>query len=370
MSDTKQIVALWKRARLLDQPVYLATVVHIQGSSYRKVGARMLITSGGEQAGGISGGCLEAEISRKIAWNTRNGAAIQSYQSSFDDDFDSVPYGLGCGGTVWVLMETGSQAAAVLDAVERANDQRVSSVIVSALRDQCGTAAVFGGDDLNVYARFENRQITNLHTDEVRSAVASKQCIAVSHGPSVGLPEFLCMPVLPPARLLVFGAGDDAKPLVRFGAELGWHVHIADGRSHLVRHDRFPQATAVKVLSFRKDLRDSRSNEQLLTPLNAQPDDLAVILTHSYEQDRALLKELLLQPLKYLGILGPLHRTKRLLASIVPALGVSEDECLARLHAPVGLDIGTGDPTTIALSIVAEMQAKLAGKRVSIFYDL
>jgi xanthine/CO dehydrogenase XdhC/CoxF family maturation factor len=85
--------------------------------------------------------------------------------------------------------------------------------------------------------------------------------------------------------------------------------------------------------------------------------DRAVILTHSYEQDRALLTELLPHPLEYLGILGPLHRTARIIDEIKHHLGLSSEECFARLHAPVGLPLGAGDPSVIALAIVAEIQA-------------
>src|SRR5690348_6123716 len=105
--EATRLIELWTRAKERGEEVYLATVVHVQGSSYRKPGARMLVTSGGERAGTISGGCLEAEVSRKIAWHTTNGSSLQSYQSSFDDDNEGVPYGLGCGGTIWVLMQKG-----------------------------------------------------------------------------------------------------------------------------------------------------------------------------------------------------------------------------------------------------------------------
>src|ERR1700760_589780 len=115
MSELRQIVALWSEAKAQQEEVCLATVIRVQGSSYRKPGARMLVTSGGERAGTISGGCLEAEVSRKIAWFTQNGPSLQNYKSSFDDDNEGVPYGLGCGGDIWVLMETGATVDAIMD---------------------------------------------------------------------------------------------------------------------------------------------------------------------------------------------------------------------------------------------------------------
>ncbi len=95
MQEAQRILDLSKRARSRGEQMYLATVVHVQGSSYRKPGARMLVTAGGERAGTISGGCLEAEVGRKIAWLTVGGAFIARYSSSFDDENEGVPYGAG-----------------------------------------------------------------------------------------------------------------------------------------------------------------------------------------------------------------------------------------------------------------------------------
>ncbi len=222
----------------------------------------------------------------------------------------------------------------------------------------------------------------------------------------------------------VFGAGDDAQPIAAFAEALGWRVVVADGRSHLLRRERFPQAAELRLLTYTgapslpacvpgaptgspaaplpcalgnssagsppnggiarqpgaepPELRSissllSREWSAALIPAaipathpGTRPGDLAVILTHSYEQDRALLAALLPEPLAYLGILGPRHRTERLLAEVVPALGWTVDDCLRRLRTPVGLDLGARDPASIALAIVAEMQATLTGREVAV----
>src|SRR5579875_1320457 len=116
MAELKQILDLWKRATAAGEDVCLATVVGVEGSAYRRPGARMLMTAGGQRAGTVSGGCLEAEIVKKAWWLTEQGPSIQRYSSFFDDDGD-LPYGLGCGGTVIVLLERGAAAAQCLEAV-------------------------------------------------------------------------------------------------------------------------------------------------------------------------------------------------------------------------------------------------------------
>ena len=100
MRERRQIVELWERG----DAVALATLVRVEGSSYRRTGARLLIAANGDYAGSISGGCLEAEIVRKAQWMVRAGATIQRYSTLFDDTAD-IPYGLGCGGTVELLLE-------------------------------------------------------------------------------------------------------------------------------------------------------------------------------------------------------------------------------------------------------------------------
>ncbi len=352
----QRIVELWKRAKSRGDEVFLATVVHVQGSSYRKPGARMLVTSSGQRAGTISGGCLEAEVARKIAWLTRDGAKVETYRSSFDDDNEGVPYGLGCGGTIWILMEAGAAVDEVLRSLCVALEHRAPSVTVTSLApERPHSTAIIPLSQLERAAQNNSAELQH-----ALQALNERRAIAAPLDSEADVPEFICIPVLPPQRLHVFGAGDDAQPLVRFAAELGWEVSVADGRAHLVRPQRFPAVKNLVTLNYAAP--DSSTNHMRIVaaePL-AAAEDCAVILTHSYEQDRALLAKLLPQPLRYLGILGPLHRTTRIIDEIKDDLGFSSEECLARLHAPVGLPLGSGDPAVIALAIVAEIQATVS----------
>lgn len=357
--ELERQVELWKRAKSRGEDVYLATVVHVQGSSYRKPGARMLVTSSGERAGTISGGCLEAEVSRKIAWLTQDGSYIQSYQSSFDDDNEGVPYGLGCGGTIWILMETGESVHKVMAATQQALDLRIAFVTVAFLAPECRTVVV----DTQHMEHSEIGSAEQL-SDLIKESFSQGRVLAQSSDDPSLLPKALCIPIMPPPRLHVFGAGDDAQPIVRFAAELGWEVTVADGRRHLLRQERFPEARHLELIPF--DDSDSSDAREISSELGVHDGDSVVILTHSYEQDRAILKRLLAKPLHYLGILGPLHRTQRILNSISEDVGLSAEECLSRLHAPVGLSIGSGNPAVIALAIVAEIQAEMEGVNVSV----
>jgi xanthine dehydrogenase accessory factor len=475
MSETQRILALSHRALARGEQVCLATVVRVEGSAYRKPGARMLVTTGGERAGTISGGCLETEVSRKAWWLTAKGAHIGRY-SSFADEDGSTPYGLGCGGTVSLLLEQGEPARAVLAAMERVVSTRQPAIVVTSLgqvegeslrdladvraaqRRPAGTLAVLGvsslralegvsvssspeifdtpgpGDWEVLYLRpgsnesrsngsismggsggvtkgsFAGQAVFSLDPGldpelEAAARVAMthrRSCLLTSRLlPLTGealqsnhpaeAPAYLVEYLAPPPAVTIFGAGDDAQPIAELAQTLGWRVTIADGRAHLARRDRFPQAAEVRVLDYadpalraacgmpretgptgQSSAGDPQafSNQGHAQGLQAAEalvsDEIAIILTHSYEQDRALLAALLPRRLRYLGILGPRHRTDRLLTEVAPALGFSIDEALGRLHSPIGLDLGASDPATVALSIVAEIQAVLQGRAVHV----
>ena len=155
-----------------------------------------------------------------------------------------------------------------------------------------------------------------------------------------------------PPRLLVFGAGDDAQPLVRLANEIGWRVTVSDPRPRFATPERFPSADSVLAAPAGEVVGRAAPGQGAL----------AVVMTHHYVHDVPVLRDLLGLPLAYLGLLGPKQRAERILADL-EAGGLSvTPEMRARLHAPVGLDLGGETPEQVALSIVAEIQAELAGR--------
>jgi xanthine dehydrogenase accessory factor len=344
MSELRQILELWRSARDHREGICLATIVEIEGSSYRKPGTRMLLTSGGVRAGTISGGCLEKEVQRKAWWLTQSGATVQKY-STFADEDSEMPYGMGCGGTVSVLLEREEPAHRILAALEQCAERRAAMAVVSAIDTNpvgCQLILSENGDVLFESAAPEGSLALARHALEERRSLWTE-------APR----SFFADYVVPPTALLVVGAGDDAQPLVEFAYQLGWQVTVFDGRSHLATKERFPLADLVV---------SSRSlNDLLLTERSA-----AVILTHGYEQDRAALQALLPRELAYIGILGPRRRTERLLTEIAPQIDRTVQDCFSRLHSPVGLNIGGKNPASIALAIVAEVHDVIEKHSVNI----
>ncbi len=271
MMERRRIVRLWKKSGA----TVLATLVRAEGSSYRQPGARLLMGADGEYAGAVSGGCLEAEVLRKASWLVRNGAVVERYSTMFDDTAD-VPFGLGCGGVVDLLLEPAetSECRALMAALERAIAGEEATVVTWLPGEGRGLARAVltpSGDFC-----FASEELSEPELVEARAGV-------MRGGWLESMPEGVFVEKLRgPQRLFVFGAGDDAKPLVSMAALLGWSVIVMDGRANLARAERFPEAERVGTVSA-----------ALAGGLGILPEDAVVLMTHSYEQDRELLTALL-----------------------------------------------------------------------------
>jgi xanthine/CO dehydrogenase XdhC/CoxF family maturation factor len=355
VTDLESILSQWRKLEAGSADYVLATVVRVEGPSYRKPGALMLLTADGRRAGTVSGGCLEAEVASRAWWLTAGGPTIQRY-STADDDGER-PYGSGCGGVIFLLLERRATAGPLLAALEKAFQKRIPLGMAAILDGPAMGRRAFAGIDCaegrgDVLYTLAEQALTTRAAFERTMEIENTEVRAWAH----------CLAARP--GLAIFGAGDDALPLHRMARELGWHVQVADGRSHLATRERFQQAEAVRVLPI-GDLPDSRADgsANLLGDLRAE--DAAVVMTHSFEQDSKILAALLglATPPAYIGVLGPLRRTRELLAEAAALLGISEgatgaqvDRWLGRLYAPTGLDLGADSPETIALCVVAEIQ--------------
>ena len=335
MVDRRRIVRQWSAgaARVL------VTLVRAEGSSYRRPGAHLLIGADGVCAGSISGGCLEAEVVRRAMWMVRAGAVVERYSTLFDDTAE-IPFGLGCGGVVDLLLEPVEtpECRALVEAMEASlggNEARVATWLPASGR--LLRRAVLRADGVVVF-RSEGLDDGDL------DAIASHFTTPVACDSEVYVETLSA-----PQRLFVLGAGEDAKPVVTMAALLGWSVTVADGREQLARAARFPEAERVLAIVS-------------VAELEARAADAVVVMTHSYEQDRALLAGLLAGAAGYIGLLGATHRSSLLIGEAAAQLGRSVAECCARVWAPVGMDLGGDGAEAIALAVVAEVQAWRQGK--------
>ncbi len=344
MMERRKIVALWEKSGAASG--VFVTLVRVEGSSYRRPGAHLLLAAG-EHAGMISGGCLDSEVQRKAAWLTRSGAAVERYSTIFDDTGE-IPYGLGCGGQVDLLLEPVNtvECRALMESFRASLGGERRTVVTTlpepgvALRRAIWNSAgeiVFASDG---FSAAQIKQSWRLSGEQMESSLLSKQEQRVHF-------EFL----EPPQRFIIFGAGDDVQPLATMASQLGWLVIVADGRPQLARPERFLAAENGPLTV----VLDAAGEE--LRRLAIGPHDAVALITHSYEQDRALLSHLLPLTPRYLGLLGSRYRASLLLAETAAELGWSLEQCAARLHTPIGLDLGGDAPEAVALAILAEAQA-------------
>jgi xanthine/CO dehydrogenase XdhC/CoxF family maturation factor len=364
MTDLEHILPLWNELETTGADYVLATVVAVEGSSYRRPGARMLLAQDGRRAGTVSGGCLEAEVAKRAWWLTSNGPVVERY-STLDDDGD-LPYGSGCGGVVYILLERRKTAGALVHALKAAWDVRKPLAIATVLEGARIGRRVFAGLALRNEAASrvtetnatEDLLLHDLAEEAFYRRASFDQRIQVEGTPTRVWVDYRA------ARpgLWIFGAGDDARPLLRQARELGWFVAIADGRSHLATQSRFPAADLVLTLAI-----DQLPNPAQLLPL--LPTDTAVLVTHSFEQDSHILASLIADtgafPFAYVGVLGPQRRTREALAEAARLLHLEPtadriEGWLAQLHAPTGIDLGADTSASIALSILAEIQQTLS----------
>jgi xanthine/CO dehydrogenase XdhC/CoxF family maturation factor len=366
MTDLQRILLLWRALEAEGADYVLCTVIAIEGSSYRKPGACMLLAPDGRRAGTVSGGCLEAEVIRRAWWHTAHGPSIQSYSTVGDDG--ERPYGSGCGGVVWLLLERAPTAAPLLNALEQAFRLRLPIAATTILEGELLGKRACAGLEQPVEPSFKEAGSLQGHAE---LALASKSSTE-GRLPFAGT-EVRVWSNYRPARpgLWIFGAGDDAQPLLQFGKALGWYVAVADGRSQLATRERFAAADETHVLTI-AEMPAAHSEGRPAAFTHLRPQDAAVVMTHSFEQDARILATLLaldVQPI-YIGVLGPRRRSRELLVEAARLLNsgcaptisnmTKVEGWLAEIHAPIGLDLGARSPETIALSIVAEVQKSLS----------
>lgn len=397
MNNVSDILKLADQAQSEQIEAVLATVVHTEGSAYRKAGAMMLICADGRFAGMISGGCLEPHIIKKAFWLTRQGSVVQVYQtgegitdkeesgttsysdkhdikSSIDSEFE-LNFGLGCNGRVHVLFERLASAAQLLQNMKQVRLSGEPMTVATLVRSDLSDYPIglhvnldqfvrnkdsMGGNDLSepslndwiqdpILSQAVNTLCFKQYKQKPAQFVTLQGAVDNSLQQRVQT-QWLVRRLQPQIKLLICGAGNDVMPLVTMAKMQDWYVTVIDSRSHYATRSRFMQADKVFCLP----LEDSE------TLIELSRNAAVAVMSHSLSQDRARLKVLLANPPAYLGQLGPKYRTERLINEITEAYDGNVDELRAgteQLHYPIGYKLGGEGPEALALGIMAEINA-------------
>jgi len=349
-----RLLPLFERELACGQAMVLATVVRTAGPTYTKPGAQMIIAQSGEYAGLLSGGCLERDLSDRADHVFRAGAAALVHYDMRGPDDLLFGLGSGCEGAMDILLQRldAGNAWLPLQRLAETWTARRAEWMLFVVRSTTQPASYPPGSGI---------------------FIADGQAFGLENGPGVnalrhvaaglqrGLGSYVLPQALPgtdlfvleqpaPLRLLLLGAGPDAQPVATLATFLGWSPTIIDHRSHYAQSARFPGAEAVIDGG-------PQALEDLLQSDRSRLFDAAIVMSHHLATDLRYLRALAGSDVRYIGLLGPASRRDRLLTDLRSAA----DAIRARLRAPVGLDLGAASPEAIALSIVAEIQATLAG---------
>jgi xanthine/CO dehydrogenase XdhC/CoxF family maturation factor len=342
-----RLLPLFDRARAKNEALVLATVIRTGGSTYAKPGALMLIASDGEYAGLLSGGCLEGDLRERAREVAATGVArIVSYDLRTTTD-QLFGLGAGCEGAMDILLtrhssDDGWHPLPLMESGFRTGHESRIAFVTSSREPAIPLGLTIPANGAIPDFVAADDALSSLHRI---ASVTARNTLTRSTTPAV---EMFVAAVAPPPRILLLGGGPDARPVATLAAFLGWRITIAEHRSAYLAADRFPPAT---------ELIETRP-EAITGAVRLDEYAAAIVMSHHLDSDLSYLRALAHSSVPYVGLLGPAARREKLLSD----LGSDAEALRSRLRAPVGLDIGGRAPESIALSIVGEIHAVLAGR--------
>ena len=350
MKEIKDIIVAYTKACALQQHTALATVVKVEGSSYRRPGARMLVNETGELTGAISGGCLEGDALKKALLAIhQNKKKIVVYDTTDEDDA-KLGIQLGCNGIVSILFEPLPLEVEVpnnpINTLRNAIADRGNTGIVICGFDSASQKHL-GTTELNLLPFSIQKAIADiLNTEKINNGHIMQEWEGTQQ-------QLFIQQVQPSIQLIIVGAGNDAIPLAKMSAIAGWQIILADGRKTHATAQRFPQAEQILV----------GKPHELVPQWPIDTNTAIVLMTHNYNYDLAVLAELQkLPPLPYIGLLGPVSKRDRLLNDLAEQGIEFSDDQKKNIYGPTGLNLGAETAEEIAVSIVAEIMSVLNKK--------
>ncbi|SHG31338.1 XdhC family protein [Flagellimonas flava] len=323
--ELKHIVKQFETRKEEESRAVLATVVALDGSSYRRPGVRMLLFDNGDRVGAVSGGCVEKEVWRQATSVLTSGTSkIMVYDGR---------YRLGCEGILYILLELFDPSAAFFsafwDTIQERKNFKISSFFKKELSESSGyhTVVDFGGTVM---------AINQLEKKSTEGLSCFKQ------------------EMYPCFQLLIIGAEHDAVQLCKYAALTGWEVTVVANPKEEKSEVDFP---GIKRLL--------NIDPELYRP-EVDAQTAVLVMTHSFVKDLQFLMTLQDQNCAYLGLLGPLRRREKLFDELLERSPEISEEFLDQVHGPSGLDIGSETPQEIAISILSEILAVINRKEPSL----
>lgn len=360
MKELREIINAYEFAKKKEKKLALATLVHLNGSSYRRPGARMIVDEAGQLTGAISGGCLEGDALRKAVYCIHQQQPKLVVYDTSDEEDATIGVQLGCSGIIQVLFEPiqDDDPYNPIELLKLAIQRRQNAVLVTLYAakikngDPVGTTILLeeSGFIMN-NTSFEQIPV-ELFNDIKDTLVLKKSTFKTYADPDFTFNAFISF-IAPAISLIIVGAGNDAIPLQMIAETLGWQVTIVDGRQTYAKIERFSASCQIVV----------SKPEMVLNQIIIDEKTVFVLMTHNYNYDYAILKALLERKVAYIGALGPKKKLDNMIIDLQKD-GISlNEEQKNSLYGPVGLEIGAETPGEIALSITAEILSVLNNKK-------
>ncbi len=355
MKEIKTIVENLNIANSKGLKTALATVVNVHGSSYRRPGARMLIREDAHWYGSVSGGCLEGDVISKAKEVMNTGIAQLFKYDTRQNAKNAFGMGYGCNGLLEILIEP-------IESDEKNQSFSMLNLLIAEPGLQ-GLSTVFYSEDNEIAAIGEqchsngtdyikNAELSQLVKKELKTAVETSNTKSITYKIEGKKVKALHEVFQPKLNILIYGAVFHVVPFMRIANELGYNVHVTDSFEPIQPVWNFPDAEDITII-----------DEAAVTTLIKRTPKLAVVfLTHNFFYIKEELPIVLKSDAPYIGILGSRKKTRKILREAeVNEENYSASE-LAKIHYPIGLDIGANTPEEIALSIIAEIKAFFSNK--------
>lgn len=360
MKEIREIINAYNKARINEKRLALATLVHLNGSSYRRPGARMIVDEEGQLTGAISGGCLEGDALRKAVFCIHTQRPKLVVYDTSDEEDATIGIQLGCSGIIQVLFEPIDENDPLnpIELLKKAIHKRQNTVLVTLYASQIKKSDIVGTSILlEESGEFHNNSTFQFVPEplmqDIKETLTVKKNSFKSYQQNDNTFNAFLSFISPPISLVIVGAGNDAIPLQSIAETLGWEVTIVDGRHTYAKIERFSSACQIIV----------SKPEKVLQQIPIDDKTVFVLMTHNYNYDYAILKALLGKNIPYIGALGPKKKLDNMINDLKAENIILNEKQKNILYGPVGLELGAETPAEIALSITAEIMSVMNNKK-------
>ena len=360
MKEIREIINAYNKAKKNEKRLALATLVHLNGSSYRRPGARMIVDEEGQLTGAISGGCLEGDALRKAVFCIHTQTPKLVVYDTSDEEDATIGIQLGCSGIIQVLFEPIDEHNPLnpIELLKKAIHKRQNTVLVTLYASQIKKGDTVGTSILlEESGEFHNNSTFQFVPEplmqDIKETLTVKKSSFKSYQQNDNTFNAFLSFISPPISLVIVGAGNDAIPLQSIAETLGWEVTIVDGRHTYAKIERFSSACQIIV----------SKPEKVLQQIPIDEKTVFVLMTHNYNYDYAILKALLGKNILYIGALGPKKKLDNMITDLKAENIFLNEKQKNILYGPVGLELGAETPAEIALSITAEIMSVMNNKK-------